>query len=117
MHSIPSESFGAYKIIFNLNGSQIIARNQDGSIHIWDVEKPQEIGNPINRGVEGFVTDIELNHDGPILVATLDDGSFHLWDMQTKQQIGHSFLGYGNTIEDISFNPTNCAPSKADGQK
>jgi peroxin-7 len=98
-----------YDICFNeANASQILSAGGDGSIKLWDTQKPGQQPILVAKGHQGEVFGCEWNHINKRTVLTASfDKTIGLWDATQlqagpKQRFQHDF-----TVYEAKWHPTH----------
>lgn len=72
-------------VAFSPDGLTLAYGTEGGSVELWDVEKHQQLGQPLlGHGVA--VWSVAFSSDGKTLASGDDDGTVILWDVRSPQQ-------------------------------
>jgi WD40 repeat protein len=86
-------------LCFTPDGEYLVVGCEDGSIHLWDVQKARRLH--ILREHSSRINSLQFSLDGARLVSSSIDGTLCIWDLLglatdkrplTKMAIGHSAL-------------------------
>lgn len=105
-------------VIFDATGQFLIAANQNGQIHFWDIGRDIELQNPqILNCQDSLVRTIALHPDGHLLASGGDDGVVKLWQFPSGEFLGE-LPGQSNWIRKIifSYDGNLIAASSEDGK-
>jgi WD40 repeat protein len=93
-----------YSVVYNPDGTRIVSGGADGSARIWDVERHEQIGDPLAVGQNPLLS-VAVAHDRPWLAVGSDDGKVRLWDIGVSppKPIATPFEGHNNWVYSVAF--------------
>jgi WD40 repeat protein len=109
-HTFTGHSQGITAVLFAPDGKTLVSASNDGTVRLWDVAKPREIGSLQGspevapaQGLEPSITSLALAPDGKVLAAAGNDGRVIFWDMASRQR--RDTLRQESWGKDIAFLP------------
>ena len=95
---------GSRSIAFSPDGQILAAGLSDGSVHLWDVNSGEEIGQP-RLGHSARVFAVAFSPDGGILASGGHDDTLLLWDVETGELLYEPFTEHSDSILSLVFDP------------
>jgi len=90
------------EIVFSPDGKTLVSGDCDGIIHLWNIEKEEEIA--VLRGHTASVSSLAFSPDGKTIASASRDGTVRLWDVEEGREItvldGHTYL-----VPSVAFSP------------
>ncbi len=74
-------------IAFARDGSILASAGADTTVRLWDLEREEEIGEPL-AGHEESVTSVAFSPDGELLASAGQDDTLRLWDVDAHGPAG-----------------------------
>jgi hypothetical protein len=97
-----NHTFTVSSVAFSPDGKTLASGSMDETVILWDVEKRQKIGQPLEGHTDG-VDSVAFSPDGKTLASGSSDKTIILWDIQRRQKIGLLPLEY--VVSSVAFSP------------
>jgi WD40 repeat protein len=92
-----SDKKGTIIVAFSPHGKTLASGSGDNTIILWDVEKRQPIGEPL-QGHTSPVCSVAFSPDGKILASGSEDNTIILWDLDPQSWIEKSCRRAGRNL-------------------
>jgi WD40 repeat protein/energy-coupling factor transporter ATP-binding protein EcfA2 len=103
---IESERGFVYDISFSPDGKRLATGQEDGIVHLWDVENLRLIDQlPRESRGPGAVYEVAFSPDGRTLVAGYDRRTIILWNMENGQPIVQLREPLQDPVSSLAFHP------------
>ncbi|CUA78463.1 WD repeat-containing protein 5 homolog [Dictyostelium discoideum] [Rhizoctonia solani] len=89
---------------FSPDGSQLVSRSYDKTVHVWDVERGTTIVGPL-KGHTRAVRSIALSPDGSYIISGSNDCTLRLWDTRSGEMTGSPFKAHTSCVSSVDFSP------------
>jgi WD40 repeat protein len=96
----PDPLFG---LTFSPDGRWLGGLDNDGGIHVWNVETRQETTPPSALSVIGFSPRIAFTPDGRTLLGLVGDGSIRFYDTVTGRAVREPLTGHEGPVRGVAF--------------
>ncbi len=90
------------KVAFSAEGRLVAAATGGETVHVWDVEKGEEILSL--KGSSGWQNSVAFAPDGRTVAAGGSDGKVRLWDARTGELLA-TLKGHGAQVCSVAFSP------------
>lgn len=97
------EDGGAWAVVYNSRGTQLVTGGQDGKVNFWDA-KTYELLFTI-KAHEGGANSVALRPDEMHIATAGDDGLVHIWDIATQERLV-TMKGHTDMILAVQYHPT-----------
>ena len=91
---------GIGPVAFSPDGKTLAARDEKGSVRLWNVTTGRQVGH----GIGSATASVAFSPGGKILAIGRAGGSVQLWDVATGQQIG-SLDTHSGQVNSVAFSP------------
>ncbi len=103
-------------VAFSPDGKTLASGSWDKTIILWDVEKRQRIGQPL-EGHKNDVRSVAFSPDGKTLASGSWDKTIILWDVERRQRIGQPLEGHKDYVYSVAFSPDGKTLASGSGDK
>jgi len=105
-----------FSVAFSPDGKILASSSWDKTIILWDVEKGQAIGQPL-QGHSDSVYSVAFSPDGKILASGSRDNTTRLWDVEEGQVLGQPLQGHSADVYSVAFSPDGKHLASGSGDK
>lgn len=85
-------------------GNVLASAGQDGKIHVWDMDRGREVGEPLAGPLLSWVYSVSFSSDGRYLASGSADGAVVIWDVEDMRQVA-SIDDHTDVVQSLDFSP------------
>lgn len=94
-----------YQAVFSTDGSQIFTKNENKTVHIWNVARPNDPAKVLLQS-KTPIQQIALSPDQKRLITLFEKGDITVWDAHTGAPI-NTFAAHTKYVYSVGFSPDN----------